>query len=207
MFRTPKLVRHESPAGPYWYHPDHPDCQDGRVLHEEPSDTPRTDEAAFVAGPPNDRHDVVTVVFAEQLERELAASQAGQANALELLREIRDDEVNAQDEADKFLRDNQPSKLSEWQAEAARLSAEREHNANLAGMWQALAEGLAGALKDCKNRAMDKSIETHADDHAKGCVDDIWEWAESALAAYEAATAGGAAKKTASPLDEPPGPA
>lgn len=30
----------------------------------------------------------------------------------ELLREIRDDEVNAQDEADKFLRDHQPSELS-----------------------------------------------------------------------------------------------
>lgn len=33
---TPKLIRHESPAGPYWYHPDHPLCQDGNVLHEEP---------------------------------------------------------------------------------------------------------------------------------------------------------------------------
>lgn len=30
----------------------------------------------------------------------------------ELLREIRDDEVNAQDEADKFLRDHEPSELS-----------------------------------------------------------------------------------------------
>jgi len=30
----------------------------------------------------------------------------------ELLREIRDDEVNAQDEADKFLRDHAPSELS-----------------------------------------------------------------------------------------------
>ena len=48
-----------------------------------------------------------------------------------------------------------------------------------------LLDRLATALKDCKSRAMDKSIETHADDHAKGCVDDIWEWAESALAAYE----------------------
>ena len=47
-----------------------------------------------------------------------------------------------------------------------------------------LLDRLATALKDCKSRAMDKSIETHADDHAKGCVDDIWEWAESALAAY-----------------------
>lgn len=30
----------------------------------------------------------------------------------ELLREIRDDEVNSQDEADKFLRDHEPSELS-----------------------------------------------------------------------------------------------
>lgn len=49
----------------------------------------------------------------------------------------------------------------------------------------ALAERLADTLKDCKNRAMDKSIETHPDEHAKGCIDDIWEWAEEALAAYE----------------------
>lgn len=40
---TPALIKHESPGGPYWYHPDHPDCQDGKVLWEEPSDTPRTD--------------------------------------------------------------------------------------------------------------------------------------------------------------------
>jgi hypothetical protein len=60
------------------------------------------------------------------------------------------------------------------------------HDKELA-KWQALAEGLARALTDCKNRAMDKSIETNADDHAKGCVDDIWEWSEAALAAYEAA--------------------
>ena len=40
---TPTLIKHESPAGPFWRHPDHPDCQDGKVLWEEPSDTPRTD--------------------------------------------------------------------------------------------------------------------------------------------------------------------
>lgn len=33
-----KPIRHESPAGPYWYHPDHPDCQDGAVLWEEPEE-------------------------------------------------------------------------------------------------------------------------------------------------------------------------
>jgi len=31
---APKLVKHDSPAGPYWYHPDHPHCQDGKVLWE-----------------------------------------------------------------------------------------------------------------------------------------------------------------------------
>lgn len=39
-------------------------------------DTPRTDKAAFVAGPPNDRHDVVHVAFAEQLESQLKEARA-----------------------------------------------------------------------------------------------------------------------------------
>ena len=53
-----------------------------------------------------------------------------------------------------------------------------------------LLDRLATALDDCKKRAMDKSIETHPDDHAKGCIDDIWEWTEAALAAYESAKSG-----------------
>ena len=32
------LVEHKSPAGSYWYHPDHPLCQDGQVLWEFPED-------------------------------------------------------------------------------------------------------------------------------------------------------------------------
>jgi len=40
------------------------------------SDTPRTDEAAFVAKTGNGYHDVVTIAFAEQLERELDATKA-----------------------------------------------------------------------------------------------------------------------------------
>jgi len=32
---APQLIRHESPSGPYWYHQDHPLCQDGKVLWEE----------------------------------------------------------------------------------------------------------------------------------------------------------------------------
>lgn len=82
MSALPKLVRHESPAGPYWYHPDHPDCQDGKVLHEEPSDTPRTDAKAFevVVGRYPDGSSrvelVVDIATCEQLERELAAQKA-----------------------------------------------------------------------------------------------------------------------------------
>jgi len=30
----PELIKYESPGGPYWYHPDHPLCQDGKVLWE-----------------------------------------------------------------------------------------------------------------------------------------------------------------------------
>lgn len=91
---------------------------------------------------------------------------------------------------DLVRKDEHDAAVAKWQAEASRLSAEREHNANMAGMWQAVAGQLAEELKCCKNRAMDKSIETHADDHAKGCIDDIWEWSENALAAYESAKSG-----------------
>lgn len=44
MKTPPLLVKHDSPAGPYWYHPDHPDCQDGQVLWEEPT-PPHTPES------------------------------------------------------------------------------------------------------------------------------------------------------------------
>lgn len=38
-FEDDLLVEHQSPAGPYWYHPDHPMCQDGAVLWEFPEDS------------------------------------------------------------------------------------------------------------------------------------------------------------------------
>jgi chromatin segregation and condensation protein Rec8/ScpA/Scc1 (kleisin family) len=41
--------------------------------------------------------------------------------AEELIREIRDDEVNAQDEADKFLRDHKPSELAKMRLDNAEL--------------------------------------------------------------------------------------
>jgi len=37
-FEDNLLVEYKSPAGPYWYHPDHPLCQDGQVLWEFPED-------------------------------------------------------------------------------------------------------------------------------------------------------------------------
>jgi hypothetical protein len=39
---SPTLIRHESPVGPYWYHQDHPDCQDGAVVWESPEPTQPT---------------------------------------------------------------------------------------------------------------------------------------------------------------------
>jgi hypothetical protein len=53
---------------------------------------------------------------------EVQRAEAELANAKELLREIRDHEVNEADEADKFLRDHVPSELSKARTE---LAAER----------------------------------------------------------------------------------
>ena len=53
--------------------------------------------------------------FTRTLERE-------RNEARELLREIRDDEVNAQDECDKFLRDHVPSELSKVTEQRDRLA-------------------------------------------------------------------------------------
>lgn len=64
---------------------------------------------------------------AERAEAELAKERARLdaiiaelASAKELLREIRDHEVNESDEADKFLRDHAPSELSKLRAELAK---------------------------------------------------------------------------------------
>jgi hypothetical protein len=48
----------------------------------------------------------------EKLERERDDLARWKDDARELFLEIRDDEVNAQDETDKFLRDHEPSELS-----------------------------------------------------------------------------------------------
>lgn len=78
--------------------------------------TPRTDsERRALKKAKSYPLDPVSAEFARKLETELA-------NALELLREIRDGEVNAEDEADRFLRDHVPSKLAVMTALADRLA-------------------------------------------------------------------------------------
>jgi len=67
------------------------------------NDTPETD--ATYKNHPWDMHDHIPLEFARRLERE-------RDDAREVLREIRDNEVNPEDEADKFLRDHVPSELS-----------------------------------------------------------------------------------------------
>jgi hypothetical protein len=48
------LVEHQSPAGPYWYHPDHPLCQDGQVLWEFPEDEEDESETDYKTSLKND---------------------------------------------------------------------------------------------------------------------------------------------------------
>jgi hypothetical protein len=80
------------------------------------TDTPETD--AYKGTHETHRIKGKTIYgHAESLERE-----AELAAAKELLREIRDNEVNPQDEADKFLRDHQPSELAKWRAVAEGLA-------------------------------------------------------------------------------------
>ena len=75
------------------------------------SKTPRTDVASSeFAGKEVSSIEAGTMW---SLCRELETEPTNRNDAaLELLRQIRDNEVNPQDEADKFLRDHVPSKLS-----------------------------------------------------------------------------------------------
>jgi hypothetical protein len=59
------------------------------------NDTPRTDEAAFVAQTGIRKHDVVTIAFSETLERELNAALAANAELLERLQEARESHLIA----------------------------------------------------------------------------------------------------------------
>lgn len=50
------------------------------------------------------------------------------------------------------------NELTAANAEIARLTAEREHNANMVGMWQACAEKMQAALQRCRLQVSEKDI-------------------------------------------------
>ena len=63
-------------------------------------------------------------------ERELAAATEQRDEAREVLRQIRDNEVNPEDEADKFLRDHVPSELSKVREQLATVTEQRDEAVN-----------------------------------------------------------------------------
>ena len=91
----------------------------------------------------------ILLSFCRKLERE-------RNEARELLREIRDDEVNAQDECDKFLRDHVPSELS-------KVTEQRDR----------LAETLIKCREDsvCEQVRMEKCRYTKAADESQANID------------------------------------
>lgn len=135
--------------------------------------TPRTDAAqheGLIRGSATPTK-VIRADFARQLERE-------NAELLERLNERTQSHIHASSRDVQTIQ-QQAVELAKWQAEAAQLSAEREHNANMAGMWRALAGGLASRLNLWHNAAGNRCNVQDA----------------AALAAYEAAKAGGPAAK------------
>jgi hypothetical protein len=76
------------------------------------NNTPETDARTYI---PLIGASTVPSEFARKLERE-------RDEAREVLREIRDNEVNPEDEADKFLRDHVPSELSKVREQRDRLA-------------------------------------------------------------------------------------
>ena len=82
--------------------------------------TPITDciVRLFRAGEAHSDGLILTMV---ELELKLSAICRERDKAREVLREIRDGEVNPEDEADKFLRDHVPSELSKVREERDRL--------------------------------------------------------------------------------------
>lgn len=129
--------------------------------------------------------------------------------AEELIREIRDGEVNAQDEADKFFRDHQPSELSLAKAEIRkhisanaelieRLAEARESHIHASARdvqtiqrQSVLLERLANALKSLQT-AFDCEAESGLVDH-----DQIADIIQPALSAYESANL-----ELVNPIDE-----
>ena len=111
--------------------------------------TPETDHLESGLGTAAEMSHPTLWAFARKLERE-------RNEARELLREIRDDEVNAQDEADKFLRDHAPSELS-------KVTEQRDR----------LAEALIKCREDsvCEQVRMEKCRYTKAADESQANID------------------------------------
>lgn len=101
-------------------------------------------------------------MFAElkMLKSELAMAQ-------EILREIRDGEVNPEDEADKYLRDHIPSELSAARKERDELKAKLEEANN--GNWYGAGIKIATALALAERKPEDiaDAVETLIIDYAK----------------------------------------
>jgi hypothetical protein len=129
--------------------------------------------------------------------------------AEELLREIRDDEVNPQDEADKFLRDHQPSELAKMRADNAelivRLAEARESHLHASArdvqtiQRQAiLLERLAGALEKMLYIIGVPSAGPETLWRTDDEVNEAYHTSLEALAAYESANF----EPVANPVDE-----
>jgi DNA repair exonuclease SbcCD ATPase subunit len=111
-------------------------------LKNEPEyDTP------WIAAPNNggdvgDMSDIVDEL--NRLQSNLTAVTEQRNGAIEILREIRDDEVNAQDEADKFLRDHLPSELSKVIEQRDRLANALDNLVNANQKWNETMMGIIG---------------------------------------------------------------
>lgn len=52
-----ELVKHESPIGPYWYHPNHPLCDEGKVLWIYPEKCNGCNGFGGIGQPTSQTHD------------------------------------------------------------------------------------------------------------------------------------------------------
>lgn len=113
------------------------------------------------------------VEFARRLERERDEAREAVAMLNERLIQRTADMLSKIVEIETREREN----AQQWRMS----SVCREKDAEIQAMREAIKE-VHALLKDCSGRASDMTITIHADDHAKGCVDDVWEWSEAALA-------------------------
>jgi len=83
---------------------------------------------------------------------ELDKALADNAELLERLEERTQSHLHASARDVQTIQ-QQAVELAKWQAEASLLSAEREHNANMADLWRSVADGLARRLNLWHNAA------------------------------------------------------